>query len=125
MENIGTGAQSQLLGYNCDISLVAGQGGAGGLHGHRNHQPALPAHGTHGAHLAHQDREKSFSVTHLLELPGQSAGHLYHAPLHESLVPDHHRIHQQLKLPEGIQFSVLSLVFKCDNQFSVPVRKSV
>lgn len=40
-------------------------------------------------------------MTHLLELPGQGGGgHLYHPPLHESLVPDHHRVHQQLKLPE-------------------------
>ena len=103
MENIGTGAEPQQHhGYNCDISLVTGQGGAGGLHGHRHHQAALGAHGPHGAHLAHQEREKSFSVTHLLELPGQSVGHLYHAPLHESLVPDQHRINQQLKLPEGL-----------------------
>ena len=113
MENIGTGAQSQLHPYNCDISLLAAQGGAGGLHGHRHHQPALPAHGPHGTHLAHQDREKSFSVTHLLELPGQGGGgHLYHPPLHESLVPDHHRVHQQLKLPEGTDdIIVISIIF--------------
>ena len=97
MENIGTGAESQHHGYNCDISLVPGQG-----QGHRQHQASLGLHGPQGTHLAHQDREKSFSVTHLLELPGQGVGHLYHPPLHESLAPDQHRIHQQLKLAEGL-----------------------
>ena len=115
MENIGTGggelaAAGAGLGpglhhssYSCDIRHP---GHAGLLH---------PAH--HAAHLALQDREKSFSVNHLLELPGQGqAGHMYHdhpLPLPDSVVsdlqrvdqsrpPEHHRLSsQQLKLPEG------------------------
>ena len=99
MENIGSGAgEQQLHGYNCDISLVAG--GQTGTQVHRHPQ---------GPHAHLPDREKSFSVTHLLELPGQGAGHLYHAPLHDPLVAEHHRLHQQLKLPEGLHV-MLSLV---------------
>ena len=114
MENIGTGGGELAAGaglgpglhhssYSCDIRHP---GHAGLLH---------PAH--HAAHLALQDREKSFSVNHLLELPGQGqAGHMYHdhpLPLPDSVVsdlqrvdqsraPEHHRLSsQQLKLPEG------------------------
>ena len=110
MENIGTAGEEGpgaggpgLLhsNYNCDISL--------------RHQQQHSGHDHH--HLALQDREKSFSVNHLLELPGQA--HLYHElPGHpsqpDSLSSDlqrvsqalsaehHHRLNsQQLKLQEG------------------------
>ena len=105
MENIGTGGEegpgpggSGLLhsNYNCDIS-------------HRQQQPH--GHSAHHHHLSLQDREKSFSVNHLLELPGQA--HLYHDQS-DSLSSDlqrvsqalsaehHHRLNShQLKLQEG------------------------
>ena len=113
MENIGTagdegpGAGGPGLlhsNYNCDISLRQQQ-----LHsGHDHH------------HLALQDREKSFSVNHLLELPGQA--HLYqeHQGQPERLSSDlqrvsqalsaehHHRLNShQLKLPEGKNKSII------------------
>ena len=115
MENIGTagdegpGAGGPGLlhsNYNCDISLRQQQ-----LHsGHDHH------------HLALQDREKSFSVNHLLELPGQA--HLYqeHPGQPDSLSSDlqrvsqalsaehHHRLNShQLKLQEGKNDGHLSL----------------
>ena len=107
MENIGTGCEegpgpggSGLLhsNYNCDIS-------------HRQQQPH--GHSAHH-HLSLQDREKSFSVNHLLELPGQA--HLYHElpgqpdnlssdlqRVSQALSAEHHhRLNShQLKLQEG------------------------
>ena len=77
MENIGSG---EAAGYNCDISLVAGHPA---LHGHR------------------ADNNKSFSVNHLLDLPG--AGHLYHThqTLQDSALHEQHRIPHDVKIPEG------------------------
>ena len=107
MENIGTASDEGpgaggpgLLhsNYNCDISL--------------RQQQLLSGHDHH--HLALQEREKSFSVNHLLELPGQA--HLYQEQhgQPERLSSDlqrvsqalsaehHHRLNShQLKLPEG------------------------
>ena len=72
MENIGSGQQHSVdpgvtgqtlhhSNYNCDITNL----------GQANAQ--LRHH-----HLSLHDREKNFSVTHLLELPGQGhVGHLY------------------------------------------------
>ena len=104
MENIGSGSVGvggpapvpHHSNYNCDISLVSG----------RQHQHQSSSH---SHHLSLHDREKGFSVNHLLELPGQQA-HMYHAGLHDSdlqranqtLGIEHHRINnQQLKLQEG------------------------
>ena len=116
MENIGSGSVGVGAGpaapvphhsnYNCDISLVSG-----GDRRQHQHQSSSSVHHSH--HLSLHDREKSFSVNHLLELPGQQA-HMYHAGLHDSVgsdlqrvnqtlgVDQHHRLNsQQLKLQEG------------------------
>jgi len=89
MENIGSGGgePGQHHGY-CDVTSLP----AGGLHTGRLHQAGLQ--------LSHADREKSFSVTHLLELPGQAA-HLYHqhgdlAP--QPVIPPDHRNNSHIKL---------------------------
>ena len=107
MENIGSGSVGvggpapvpHHSNYNCDISLVSG----------RQHQHQSSS-SSHSHHLSLHDREKGFSVNHLLELPGQQA-HMYHAGLHDSDlqrtnqtlgIEQHHRINsQQLKLQEG------------------------
>lgn len=105
MENIGTAGDEG-----------PGAGGPGLLHSNYNcdirQQQLHSGHDHH--HLALQDREKSFSVNHLLELPGQA--HLYqeHHGQPERLSSDlqrvsqalsaehHHRLNShQLKLPEG------------------------
>ena len=94
MENIGTAGES--LGtvghsnYNCDIGLVSAQ--------HHRHQQVI------NQQLSLQDREKNFSVTHLLDLQG----HLYHDThagdgnrVNNVGIEHHQRLNTSIKPHEG------------------------
>ena len=113
MENIGTGGEAGTglehhSNYNCDIrNLVT----SGQVNSHLRHQQPVLHHSHH--QLSLHDREKNFSVNHLLELPGQTGhNHMYqssaqipdniNSDLHRASVEHHHRIsNQPLKLQEG------------------------
>ena len=93
MENIGSGTDTAQhhSNYNCDLGLVSAQ--------HHRHQQQVINH-----QLSLQDREKNFSVTHLLDLPG----HLYHdtqsgdvSRVNNGAVEHHQRINQSIKAHEG------------------------
>ena len=93
MENIGSGTDTAQhhSNYNCDLGLVS-------AHQHRHQQQVI------NHQLSLQDREKNFSVTHLLDLPG----HLYHdtqsgdvSRVNNGAVEHHQRINQSIKAHEG------------------------
>ena len=93
MENIGSGTDTAQhhSNYNCDIGLVS-------AHHHRHQQQVI------NHQLSLQDREKNFSVTHLLDLPG----HLYHdtqsgdvSRVNNGGLEAHQRINQSIKAHEG------------------------
>ena len=88
MENIGSAAETagHHSSYNCDIGLVSAQH-------HRHHQQVI------NHQLSLQDREKNFSVTHLLDLPG----HLYHDSHSGDGIEHHQRLNQSIKQHEGKQ----------------------
>ena len=99
MENIGSGTDTAQhhSNYNCDLGLVS-------AHHHRHQQQVI------NHQLSLQDREKNFSVTHLLDLPG----HLYHEPQSgdvsrlnngSSAVEHQQRINQSIKAHEGRGYS--------------------
>ena len=89
MENIGTAGESlgQHSNYNCDIGLASAH--------HHRHQQVI------NHQLSLQEREKSFSVTHLLDLPG----HLYHEPHSGEGLEHQQRLSQSIKPHEGNQMS--------------------
>ena len=124
MENIGSGQQHSVdpgvtgqslhhSNYNCDITNL-GQGNA-----------QLRHH-----HLSLHDREKNFSVTHLLELPGQGhVGHLYQSPGSDISSSDLQRVSQavglehhqrmsnhQLKLPDG-EFLIFICLYRVSPKY--------
>ena len=94
MENIGSGTDTAQhhSNYNCDLGLVS-------AHHHRHQQQVI------NHQLSLQEREKNFSVTHLLDLPG----HLYHDTQSGDVSRvnngpgDHHhqRINTSIKAHEG------------------------